>query len=149
MGIIGWRMAERVFRELLPSVDEVRALAGAPGSGKSTWLRHHGVEGVLYLDAVLSRRGVRRVVCEMAAAAGKEIDCVLFLADLKICLRRNSLRSPDRAVPTAYVKAAHRRLRVCPPGLDEGWRRVLRVEPDPTALGRLSGDPLDSRGDPL
>jgi len=140
MGVIGWRMAERVFEELLPSVGEVRALAGAPGAGKSTWLREHGVGGVLYLDAVLARRATRRTVCKMAAAAGRQIDCVLFLTDLEICLARNSARRPDRVVPESRVRAAHRRLLVCPPGLDEGWRRVVRIEPDPTALRR----PLDS-----
>lgn len=59
MDIIGGRMAEHLFQEILPTVGEVRALAGAPGSGKSTWLREHGVEGVLYLDSMLSRRSAR------------------------------------------------------------------------------------------
>lgn len=146
MGLIGWRMAERVFQELLPTVDEVRALAGAPGSGKSTWLREHGLEGVLYLDSMLSRRSTRRLVCEMAAAADKEIDCILLDTDLKTCLSRNARRAPDRVVPEGYVRAAHHRLVVCPPDLDEGWRKVVRVGPHPAALGAPRGGPLDSSG---
>jgi predicted kinase len=149
MGIIGWRMAERVFTELLPTVDEVRALAGAPGAGKSTWLREHGVQGVLYLDAMLARRLTRRLVCEMAAAAGREVDCIWLDTDLETCLSRNAARASDRVVPEEYVRAAHHRLSVCPPDLDEGWRRVVRVGSDPMDLGAAQGDPLDRSGRPL
>ena len=128
MGLIAWRMAERVFAELLPLVDEVRALAGVPGAGKSTWIEQHGVEGVLYLDSMLAARKTRRAVCGMAAAAGRPIDCVLIDTDLDVCLARNQERSPDRRVPVPYILGAHRRLTLCPPATDEGWRAVLRVE---------------------
>lgn len=127
MGLIAIKMAGRVFAELLPLVDEVRALAGAPGSGKTTWLERHGVEGVLYLDTMLSRRAVRREVCAVARAADREIDCVFLDTELEVCLSRNRKRSPDRFVPEVNVRRAHHRLAVCPPDADEGWRRVLHV----------------------
>ena len=144
MGIIGWRMAERVFVALLPTVTEVRALAGAPGAGKSTWLRTHGVEGVLYLDAMLARRSSRREVCRMAAEAGREIDCIVFDTALEMCMTRNAARPADRVVPESYVRSAHRRLVLCPPDLDEGWRSVRHVGSSP-GFPRGSGPP--SRGD--
>jgi hypothetical protein len=128
MGLIAWRMAERSFAALLPLVDEVRALAGAPGAGKTTWIERHGIEGVLYLDSMLVRRKNRRVICEMAAAAGRPIDCVILDTDLDVCLARNSERSPDRRVPEPYIRRAHHRLAECPPATDEGWRTVTRVE---------------------
>ena len=127
MGIIGWRMAERVFDELLPLVDEVRALAGCPGAGKTTWVERHGIEGVLYLDAMLARRHTRRSVCEQAAAAGKQIGCVFLDVDLETCFARNKMRPSGRVVPEEYLRAAYRRLSVCPPDVDEGWRNVLRL----------------------
>lgn len=143
MGLIGWRMAERVFAELLPTVTEVRALAGAPGAGKSTWLRTHAIEGVLYLDSMLSRRPTRRDVCSAAAEAGKKVGCIVFDTDLETCLERNTARSSDRFVPENYLRAAHRRLVLCPPDLDEGWRSIWHVGTE-VALPRGTQGP--SRG---
>lgn len=131
MGVIAWRMAERVFRELLPAVDEVRALVGAPGAGKTTWLELCGVRGVLYLDTTLSRRLSRRQVCMAALAADRVIDCVFIDTELEVCLARNRKRSPSRRVPDDRVRDAHHRLVLCPPDVDEGWRRVLHVSGGP------------------
>ena len=129
MGLIAWRMAERSFQELLPGVELVVALAGVPAAGKTTWIDFHRVPGVLYLDSMLSRRKTRRAVCEMAAEAGRPIDCVFLDTDLELCLLRNAKRSPDRVVAPYYIGQAHGRLTECPPALDEGWRQVLRVSP--------------------
>jgi hypothetical protein len=82
----------------------------------------------------------------MAAAAGKEIDCILLDTDLEMCLSRNAARTFDRVVPEKHVRATHHRLVVCPPNLDEGWQRVVRVGPDLTALGAPRGGQLDSSG---
>lgn len=127
MGLIAWRMAERSFKALLPEVELVVALAGLPGAGKSTWIDTNKESGVLYLDSMLSRRATRRAVCALAAAAGRPIDCVFLDTDLELCLSRNAKRSPDRVVPPNYIDRAHLRMTECPPGLDEGWRQVLRV----------------------
>jgi hypothetical protein len=128
MGLIAWSMAKRSLNELLPLVDEVRALAGAPGAGKTTWIDEHGIEGVLYLDSMLSRRKTRRDVCAMAAAAHRPIDCVFIDTPFEVCIARNRERSPDRRVPESYIMRAHRRLTVCPPADDEGWRGVTHIE---------------------
>jgi hypothetical protein len=135
-GLIGWRMALEAFETLLPTVEVAVALAGAPGAGKSTWAASNRAPGVLYLDAMLARRRVRREVCEMAAAAGTPIDCVFVDSDLETCLERNRRRAGARRVPEQQVRRAHHRLAVCPPGGDEGWRRVLKVS---RGLGLLSG----------
>lgn len=125
MGIIGWNMAKRVFTELLLEVDRAVALAGAPGAGKTTWVRDHGEGGVLYLDMTLSRRRVRREVCALASEAGKEISLVLVHPKIEVCLARN--RSRGRHVPDKQLRRAHHRLTVCPPRLDEGWSEVTIV----------------------
>jgi len=139
MGLIAWNMATRVLGELLPLADEVRAMAGVPGAGKTTWIERHGIAGVLYFDSMLSQRRNRRLVCEMAAAAGRPIDCVLVDTDIDVCLARNRERSPDRRVPDPIILRAHRRLVECPPATDEGWRAVVRVE-------AVMGDVLDRVG---
>lgn len=147
MGLIGWSMATRVFQELLPTVDEVRVLAGAPGSGKTTWLEQHGVAGVLYFDSTGSARKSRRELCRMAADAGREISCVFLDVELAVCLARNATRPEHRRVPEEVLRGIHHRLAECPPDVDEGWHRVLRVGADPRALGGLCGRVLDSPGD--
>jgi predicted kinase len=129
LGIIAWRMAQRSFNELVQEVDLVIALAGAPGAGKTTWLKENQQPGVLYLDSTLARRKTRRDVCEMATAAGRPIYCVFLDVDLEVCLTRNATRSPDRRVPSSNIEQAHHRLTVCPPDVDEGWRRVRRLGP--------------------
>lgn len=126
--MIAWSMALRAFGDLVPLVDEVRALAGVAGAGKTTWIERHGIEGVLYFDSMLSQRKSRRIICEAAAQAGRPIDCVFIDTDLEVCLARNQERSPDRRVPLPYMLRAHRRLVECPPATDEGWRAVLRIE---------------------
>lgn len=128
MGLIAWSMAMRVFEELLPLADEVRATAGVPGAGKTTWIERHGVEGALYFDSTLSMRRNRRTVCAAATAAGRPIDCVVIVTELDVCLARNQERSPERRVPESSIRRAYRRLVECPPATDEGWRTVRRVE---------------------
>lgn len=127
MGLIGWSMAESVFRDLLWHVDYAVALAGAPGAGKSTWIAANKVPGVLYLDAMLARRHTRRAVCAMATAVAKPIDCVFLDVGLETCMVRNQTRPCGRVVPDEYLRGAHHRLSVCPPDLDEGWRSVVRL----------------------
>ena len=146
MGLIAWSMAKSVFAELLPLVDEVRALAGVPGAGKTTWIENHAVRGALYFDSTLSMRKNRRGICEMAAAAGRPIDCVFIDTDLEVCLTRNGERSPDRRAPEASIRRAHRRLTECPPATDEGWRAVMRVGADTASPGPRVGGALDSVG---
>jgi len=137
MGLIAWRMAERSFDALLSEVELVVALAGAPGSGKTTWITKHKEPGVLYLDAMLSQRKTRRAICALAADANRPIDCVFLATDLELCLLRNMKRSPARVVPPSYVRRAHHRLTVCPPALDEGWRHVFRVPPMSSSTGAV------------
>lgn len=142
MGIIAYRMAERVFTELLPTTDRVVALAGAPGAGKTTWIREHKEPGVLYLDLTLSRRRARREICAIASNAGKEISCFFLHPKVEVCLARN--RSRGRQVPEDRVRRAHHRLTVCPPGRDEGWSGITIVGDGLEAdSGLLEGD-LDS-----
>lgn len=146
MGLIAWRMAKRVFSELVHKVELVVAVAGAPGAGKTTWIMQNQVSGVLYLDTMLSRRKNRREVCAMAAAAGRPIDCVLLDTDLDVCLTRNAKRSPDRRVPATYIERAHHRLTVCPPAEDEGWRQVLCVGAITRPVSTPDDIALDSTG---
>lgn len=121
-GVIAWRMAENVFTSLLPNVDRVVALVGAPGAGKTTWISQHQKPGVLYLDATLTRRRRRREVCALARQACKEIHCVFVHPDLEVCLAQN--RSRGRRVPEEIIRKTHRRLSLCPPAPDEGWATV-------------------------
>lgn len=129
MGLIAWSMAMRVFEEILPLASEVRATVGVPGSGKTTWIDRQGIAGVLYFDSTLSKRKNRRTICDVAAAAGRPIDCVVFHTELDVCLARNQERSPDRRVPETSLRRAHRRLVECPPGMDEGWRTIIQLGP--------------------
>jgi predicted kinase len=148
LGIIAWRMAQRSFTELLSGVDLVVALAGAPGAGKTTWVQENRRPGVLYLDATLSRRKTRREVCGVTASAGRPIYCVFLDVDLDVCLTRNATRSPDRRVPPSNIEQAHHRLTVCPPDVDEGWRRVRRLGPVRVPVSVGVDDMLDrSSGD--
>lgn len=144
MGLIAWRMAQRVYAELLPTVELVVALVGMPAAGKSTWIAANRREGVLYLDMTLARRASRREICEMAAQAGRPIECVFLDTDLDLCLSRNAERSPDRRVPEENLRQAHHRLAVCPPGLDEGWSRITRVGPVVEAVTASGDEVLDS-----
>lgn len=125
MGLIAWRMAQRTFEELLPKADRILALAGAPAAGKTTWTRENRQPETLILDMTLSRRLVRREVCAMASAAGREIECVFLHPKVEVCLMRNASRG--RQVPEAQVLRAHHRLTVCPPGMDEGWSEVTVI----------------------
>jgi hypothetical protein len=142
MGLVGWRMAIDAFMRLLPEVGEARALAGAPGAGKSTWLRRKAVSGVLYFDATLSRRSSRREIVGAARVASRPIDCVYLDTDLDVCLERNRHRTPDRRVPEEALRRHHHRLTTCPPAVEEGWRAVLRTS---SVLGALGGPQRRSR----
>lgn len=147
MGIIAYRMAERVFTELLPTADRVVALAGAPAAGKTTWIREHKKPGVLYLDLTLSRRRARREVCALANDAGKEISCLLLHPPVEVCLMRN--RTRGRQVPEDQLRQAHHRLTVCPPGMDEGWSSIaVEGAQQEVDRGSLEGA-LDTAGRPL
>jgi predicted kinase len=147
MGIIAWRMAERSFSELLPTVNRVVALAGAPGAGKTTWLKENAEPGVLYMDATLARRLTRRGVCALASAAGKEISCVFLHPKVEVCLARNQSRG--RQVPEDQLRRAHHRLTVCPPATDEGWSAVILIGDGLEADSGLVDDGLDSSGSAL
>ena len=144
MGIIAWRMAETSFASLLPTVDRVVALAGAPGAGKTTWVREHREPGTLYLDMMLARRKTRRDICALASTAGKEISCLLIHPRVEVCLARNEARG--RHVPEIYVRGAHHRLTVCPPATDEGWSEVTVVGDGLEADSGLVDDGVDSSG---
>lgn len=146
MGIIAWRMAQRMFAELLSGVELAVALAGVPGAGKSSWIAANKRDGVLYLDAMLARRVTRREICRLALEAGRPIECVFIDTDLDVCLSRNAERSPDRRVPEENLRQAHHRLTVCPPGLDEGWTRIHRVGPVVEGVTASRDEVLDSAG---
>jgi len=147
MGIIAWRMAEQNFTELLPLADRVVALAGAPGAGKTTWLKEHAEPGVLYMDATLARRLTRRGLCALANAADREISCLLIHPKVEVCLARN--RSRGRQVPDDQLRRAHHRLTVCPPAMDEGWSEVTVLGDGLDADSGVLNDRVDSPGSAL
>lgn len=119
-----WRMTLEGVARLLqdPRITSLTLLMGLPGAGKSTWLRHHEVSGVLYVDATFMTRESRLPFLREALAAGKPCDVVFLNTDLEVCQERNASRSSDRAVPRE--KMIQFALALESPTMDEGFRSI-------------------------
>jgi hypothetical protein len=96
-----WVLAMKELEEALSSgkFQGVTLMMGAPGAGKSTWLRENGKENRIYFDAVFKNAASRKPLLEMAAKFGVPLNIVFLDTPLQVCLDRNAQRSPDRKVP--------------------------------------------------
>lgn len=124
-----WLLAmEDLHRELQSGKYLTLALVvGLPGAGKSTWLKENAQDGVLYFDAVLTRRRLRTPLRKAAQEYSIPCDCIWVNSDVETCRRRNDLRQGDRRVSDEVFEDMLKYLLNSPPKMDEGYRILLMV----------------------
>jgi len=111
---------------------------GAPGSGKSTWLRQNREHGVVYFDATFDLDWKRARVSRMvwAAYTGCPVECVWLDTPASLCKERNAGRPSDRRIPEHVIDKMTRYISECPPdAAKEGFSRVIRVTPNDDTIG--------------
>ena len=112
-----WEEANKAFREALlyKKFKRVVLIMGAPGSGKSTWLKKYKIEDVLYFDAVFKSWKTREPYLRLAWQAGYYPEVVWMRTPLEVCLERNSQRPPNRKVPEDHLRGKWESIRNFPP----------------------------------
>lgn len=87
--------------------DKVILVTGLPASGKSTWVKMHNEEWVIYIvDADLVGKELRKEVIQQIREHDSNIPIGIVFLDTnkKVCLERNAKRSVDRVIPlSAYA----------------------------------------------
>jgi predicted kinase len=124
-----WNSAKSKLAMVLrsPRVKKLVLMVGVPASGKSTWLRANKEPGAVYFDATFTNQRARSPIVQMAKAAGKEVDAVVMVTPINVCLDRNACRTPDRMVPHEVVQRMTAQLAGDPPRKSEGFDRIRMV----------------------
>lgn len=105
--------------------DKVVLVTGLPASGKSTWVKRHNKEWVIYIvDADLVGKELRKEVIHKIRKHDSNIPIGIVFLDTnrKVCLERNTKRSADRVIPlSAYADMASV---FCYPSTLEGFDHI-------------------------
>lgn len=88
-------------------------LCGAPGAGKSTWLKQNRRRDTLYYDGTCAHARTRALLCKIAREHGVEPRIVWVATPLDECLHRNAHRA--RCTPDDVVRRIHRAISNGPP----------------------------------
>lgn len=101
-------------------------MCGVQGAGKSSWIARQAPEaGTLSVDAALPGGRHRAPLIAIARSFDVPVEAVWTRTPLAVALERNRLRSADRCVPEASLRAVHRLFE--PPTCAEGFAAVRRV----------------------
>lgn len=102
-------------------------MVGAQGSGKSTWARGHAAaeRSAIVFDAILVQRFERAPLLAAAARHRVPTVAVWCRTPLADCLARNAARPGDEVAAEQGLRNVFAALQ--PPGLDEGFERVVEV----------------------
>ena len=121
-----WVTAHETLRKILRRGDASRVImtVGVPGSGKSTYIAAAKADGVAYFDATMVRHSYRKGIVSIAREFQKPIEAIVFAPPLEECLRRNSMRSPDRIVPESVIRKMAETLEREPPAIWEGFKVI-------------------------
>lgn len=127
-----WELSRREYSEALASgsYKKVVLMMGAPGSGKSTWYSKNKQQGVLYFDAVFKNPKSREAFVRQARRLNLPVEVVWLDTPLEECLRRNSLRTPDRKVEEGIVKGMWETIQKFPPDPRREGFTLIRVVPE-------------------
>lgn len=120
-----WRKTYKHFHECLIEGDYVYLLIGAPGSGKSTWLKENENPMDVYFDATNTKLEERRVLLTLAGVMGRKVTGVVFNTPLSTCLERNYTRSEDRQIPEAIIAQMYLNLVNHQPTMREGYENLI------------------------
>lgn len=124
---IAWERTLSELKKALKSrvFDKVTLVAGLPASGKSTWVKMHAEEWIVYLvDADLVGKDLRKKIIDFIREHDADIPISIVFLDTnyKVCRERNELRSPDRVIPQhAYSEM---RSVFCYPSTLEGFDHI-------------------------
>ena len=122
-----WEAVLKELKRVLKAkvFDKVTLVTGLPASGKSTWVKMHEEEWVVYLvDADLVGKEMRKKIIDFIRDHDSEIPITIVFLDtnIKVCHERNAKRSVDRVIPKhAY---AEMRSVFCYPSTLEGFDHI-------------------------
>ena len=110
---------------------KVFVMVGPQGAGKSSWVRSHltGRPDAIAFDAILVQRAERKPIIDAAKVHGVEVIAVWMKTPLEICIARNAMRLSDELVGERAIRNVHAAIE--PPGLDEGFAKIIEVESAP------------------
>lgn len=107
---------------------KVFVMVGPQGAGKSSWIRGNLREqhDAIVFDAILVKRSERKPIIDAAKAQGVQVIAVWLKTPLEICIARNAIRPNDEIVDERAIRNVHAAIE--PPGLDEGFAKIIEVE---------------------
>lgn len=118
---VAWNMTHDAIKASVANHDRIVLLCGLPGSGKSTWLASHYNEDIVWVDATLTKRKLRKGLAKFCREVGyKRVSLVVFQTPEAICRERNDVRVGIRRVCEDHLTPMIAQMKILPT-VEEGF----------------------------